>query len=93
MRTVDFQGWTCVLQIDDFARGGKALQLVDQTEGYPIARASLWVEGLAPDEIAVKDYGENAGMLVSLLEAAVVTTPHRYVTSGYVKIPICRLLP
>ena len=46
---------------------------------------------LLPNEIGIKDYSENEGMLDWLLENDIVTEPHRYIQSGWVLIPICYL--
>lgn len=49
-----------------------------------------------PDEIAVKDYSENAGTMDSLRLTGVIAEPHRYfrdVDAGsHVTFSICRLL-
>lgn len=52
---------------------------------------SVWVEGLQGDEIAIKNYSEGEGVLEGLLEAGVVTQPHRSIRSGFVSIPVVRL--
>lgn len=46
---------------------------------------------LEPDEIAIKDYSENEGMVDWLVAQQLVAPPHRHVHSGYVLVPICRL--
>lgn len=56
-------------------------------------RATVNLEGqtLPHDEIAVKDYGENVGVLAFLRENGIVTDIVRWVKSGYVTIPICKI--
>jgi hypothetical protein len=47
---------------------------------------------LASNEVCIKSYSENEGMLDALLKAKIVAKPHRTVQSGYVVIPVCKLL-
>lgn len=77
---------------NQYVNGGTALQLVDADDGSPIATASVWIPGLQGDEIAIKDYSENEGMLAALVASGIVTDPHRFEPSGFVTIPVCRLL-
>lgn len=46
-----------------------------------------------PTEIAIKDYSEGEGNLAELIRLGVVSPPHRYEQSGYVRVPICHLQP
>jgi hypothetical protein len=47
---------------------------------------------VSDDEVAIRDYSECEGTLAVLVAAGIVAPPHRHVQSGYVQIPICRLL-
>ena len=44
------------------------------------------------DEVLVKDYSECEGALRALVAAGVVAEPHAFVRSGWVELPVCRLL-
>jgi hypothetical protein len=50
------------------------------------------VPGLSKEEVGVKDYSENEGMLDFLIGNGIVEKPHRYENSGFVKIPICKIV-
>jgi hypothetical protein len=76
----------------EYRNGGTAIQLNDAEDGFPFATATTWIEGLAENEVAVKDYSENVGMLDFLVKNGIVQEPHRYVNSGFVNIPICTLI-
>ena len=39
------------VQKAEYKNGGTALQLVDAEDGMPFATATIWVEGLAADEV------------------------------------------
>lgn len=54
---------------------------------------SVWIPGLAPDEVAIKNYSENEGILSQLIEMGIVLKPHRFQKSGWIDIPVCKLNP
>jgi hypothetical protein len=85
--------WTGTLVVEEYMNGGHCLSLVDSNDGELIAVFTVWVEGLAANEVGIKDYSENSGALASLLTAGVVTASHRSVRSGHVIIPVCYLSP
>jgi hypothetical protein len=57
-----------------------------------VATVNLPEVPMAIDEVAVKDYSENEGMLDWLVSHGIVSEPVRYVGSGFSTIPICKLL-
>jgi len=93
VNTVRFLGEECNVEFGQYVNGRIAIDLICQT-GERMARATVNddMPSLADDEVAIKDYSENAGMLKALQAAGVVGEPLRYIASGFVQIPICRLL-
>lgn len=93
-RAIEFDGYTCVIEVLRYQNGRPALQLVDAYGGAPVATATVNLpdEVLEPGEVAIKDYSENEGMLAVLVKAGIVGAPVRTVTSGWVTVPICPLL-
>lgn len=86
----------CGLWFEEYAQGGDCLEFFcwDDDMGWePLATASVWVPGLGQDQIGVKDYSENEGMLDELLRLGLVFPPRRTVASGFVQIPVCTLTP
>ena len=79
------------LQIGKYANGHNKIQMIDPSDGFPYATASVSIPDLTEDEVGVKDYSENEGVLAFLLENNIVEPPHRFVQSGFVTIPVCRL--
>lgn len=73
--------------------GQNVIKLFDITDGFPFATASLCVSDylLKEDEVAIKDYSENVGILDSLINARIIEEPHAYIRSGHVMVPICKL--
>ena len=92
MKTINFNDDILSLSVEQYeVDGSSAITLIDE-EGYPYMTPSVHVQGLGPDEIAIKDYSENEGILDVLVQAGIVSKPHRQVQSGYVTIPVCKLL-
>jgi hypothetical protein len=81
------------LQFAKYENGQTAIKLFDMSDGFPFATATVCVEDdlLKEGEVAIKDYSENTGILDALIEADVVESPHAFIQSGFVKIPICKL--
>lgn len=82
---------TYTLKKDVYANGGVALMLRG-VGGSPAATVTVWVPGLEEGEVAIKDYSEGEGMLAAMVHNKVVALPHRQVKSGFVTIPVCKLL-
>jgi len=69
-----------------------ALELYDMEDGFPFAKCTVNIPGLSKDEVGVKNYSENEGMLEFLVKNGIVEKPHRYENSGFVQIPICKII-
>jgi hypothetical protein len=98
---VTFMNWDCKVIKQQYGNGRVALQLVaavddpnqDIFEGDAIATATVNMPevALAPDEVIIKDYSENEGILDVLLKAGIVELTGKQVQSGFVTCPICVL--
>lgn len=98
---VNFAGYSCEIRISRYATTNNiAIQLVmkDPDEHYyePIATATVNAMPLPDNQIAVKDYSENEGMMDALAEAGVIETYNGVsgiggFNSGFVAIPIAQL--
>lgn len=82
------------LNFAKYNNGQTAIRLIDAADGMPFATATVCLEDdlLKEGEIAIKDYSENVGILDTLINAGVIEHPHAFVQSGWVKIPICKLI-
>ena len=90
-KQVKFSNWLCDVVFAEYRNGGTAIRLVDAEDGMPVATASVWVGGdvrVDRDEVAIKDYSENEGMLKALIEGGIVYPAHRML-DGF---PIVRLV-
>jgi len=96
MKTIRFKEWDCNLVFGKYANGATALQLVDTEDGSPVATASVNIAGesetLDSDEIFIKDWSENEGMLTALIVARVVSHPISHTYTGFVAAPLCEIL-
>jgi len=99
---IRFKNWNCEIVKHQYNNNGRtALELVaaeddmeqDIWKGEPIATATVNLSDtpLASDEVIVKDYSENEGMLDTLLKAGVVELTGRTVSTGFVTCPVCVL--
>jgi len=94
-RRVEFRGWACRVERARYGDTERiALPLYAVEDGSPVAVATLHVPALslAADEVVIKDYSENAGMLNLLVAADVVSAPLREVQRGHVTLYVCRCL-
>ena len=72
-RLVKFRDWECQVAYAHYANGNTAIQLFDKDTYEPIATATVNPGfKVLPGYIVVKDYAENAGMLVALTKAGIV---------------------
>lgn len=95
MKKVQFCSWPCWVERRTYGHSDRiALMLVDAEDGEPVAVATVHTPdlALAADEVVIKDYSENEGMLECLVAADVISRPLRDVESGYVTLHICRCL-
>lgn len=83
------------IEKSQYNNGLTSLQLVEDggaEDGLPFATCTVALPGeLETNEVAIKDYSENEGMLQFLIKNEVINYPHRHIQSGYVNIPICTL--
>jgi hypothetical protein len=93
--TVRFCSEDCLLFKEKYQDNGRtALQLRVKKTGEPMGTATVNIANvsLAPDEVLIKDYSENEGMLDALIAAKVVERTGRKATSGFTAVDVCRLL-
>jgi hypothetical protein len=81
------------IRTETYKDGKIRIQLYDSVDGTPYATATTAIkENPDQGEVAIKDWSENKGILDFLIQNKIVKEPHRFVESGYVKVPICELI-
>ncbi len=60
----------------------------------PFMTATKEVENadITEDEVVIKNYSENLGILQALIKAEIISKSHESVSSGFVKLNICQLI-
>lgn len=90
---MEYCGEACRVVRARYPSGRVALALFTD-QGEPMAKVTVNLPDipLAADEVVVKDYQENAGMLAWLVDHGVVSAPVRMVRQGLQEFSVCRLL-
>jgi len=72
----------------------RAIMLEDAEDGSPIATATVNIDGVAsdPDEVLIKNYSENKGILPFLQKEGIIGEVIDNVDIGYVSVQLCKLL-
>lgn len=94
MIRVKFKQWNCVAIFEIYGNRRTAIKLRDEATREPIATASVNLPAIVvlENEIAIKDYAENEGMVKALQEAEIIGEQIYTVKSGYIDIGIYELL-
>ena len=93
--TIKYKHWDCYVEFNKYAQNGNnAICLYEVGTDEPIAVATVNLPGvrLNPDEVIIKNYTENEGMLKTLVNAKIISEPISVVQHGFVNSPICKLL-
>ena len=85
-----------MVNVRSYNNGRPALELLeeDMTYGltpYAVATVNLPDVLLQPNEVLIKDYAENEGILQFLIDNNIVVPTKNGVQSGYVWVPVCIL--
>lgn len=94
MITVKFKRWNCRIERGTYNNGRIALELVDIKNDEPVLVATLNIPEaiIMKDEVIIKNYGENEGVLEVLIQANIISAPIGYVFTGLVLSSVCKLL-
>lgn len=95
METVMFKDWECDIVITRYTNNGRtALELRDHYTQEKITQATtnLTDYPLESDEVIIKNYSENDGMLIALQAHNIVGPVLRMASTGFVECPVCKLL-
>lgn len=94
MITVKFNGKNLQVKFEKYQINNRlAIDLVDLKTGEPYAGASVNLPEipLNSNEIAIKNYAENEGIDIALIEAGILDKILFYVDTGYVKVPVYKM--
>ncbi len=68
-----------------------ALELVETKTGEPFMTCTVNNPDISDGEVAIKNYSENEGVLDFLIKEGIIEPPHRFISSGYVSLPVCKV--
>lgn len=91
---LSFAGFPCRLHHGHYVAGNAtALQLWDVANGELVTTATINIPRLAlePDEVVLKTWAENEGLLNILLDADIIHPPHEQYPVGSQIVVIARL--
>jgi len=80
------------VQREQYHKGGIALEMIMEPDGEPYTTCTKWIPGLKEDEVAVKNYSENEGVLDFLVRNKIIEKPHRQEQVGFVSLYISKVL-
>jgi hypothetical protein len=92
--TVKFRKHVCTVEFSEYNNGRTAISLYEKDTGEPycVATVNLPEVMLKEDEVIIKNYSENEGLLDVLIKAGIVSKPIRKEYTGYVTADVCKLL-
>jgi hypothetical protein len=95
MKPIRFQEWDCDIELGRYNNGRPALILNDAHDGEQVAVATvnLQNEPVGDNEVFIKNYSENEGILEALVSAGVVKATGGKMDSNFVEIHRVELLP
>lgn len=90
---VEFKGYKCVLDFGTYMNGNVAIQLIEKSTGEPVAVATINpTEQLPKDEVIIKDYSENEGMVEALVNAGIIELTGKKYNLPYAKAPMAKIV-
>ena len=88
-----------MVNISNYSNDRPAIELLwndpeyNEWDTYAIATVNMPEVDLKPNEVLIKNYSENEGVLQFLVDNNIVVPTGKIVETGYVKLPICILNP
>lgn len=90
-KVVKFLGEELTPVMNRYANGQNAIQLVD-SDGMPFMTASVAHDiNIADDEVIIKNYSENQGILEALIEAGIIEKPFAEIPVNFVTLYVAAL--
>jgi hypothetical protein len=92
--TVKFKRWICFVEMGAYPNDRKAIELINAKNGEPVLVATINVPeiSISEDEVIIKNYSENEGILEVLIQSKIISSPVRTIQTGFITAPICKLL-
>jgi len=90
---VKFKQYNCVIEKLAYRNERIALELINEKNGEPVLVATVNIPGekLNVNEVIIKNYSENEGILEALIRREILSFPLRYACDNP-GMPVCKLL-
>lgn len=95
MKQFQFKGYTLSIEMTRYAGNDRpAIQVIDMEDGYPYCMATVNMPDmdLADNEVAIKNWSENEGILECLQANGVIGPVKRRMPTGFVYVDVVDLL-
>lgn len=89
-KTVRFLGLDCIVEMHRYANERPALVLTHGGEQVAVATINMPGIPLGPNDVVIKNYSENEGMMKALIEGGIITDTNVKTSGGF---PIAVLHP
>lgn len=85
-----YSEYDVILSWGKYGNGRRALEIIDSEDGCPVMVATVNIPEvpLAENEVIIKNYSENEGVLEFLQENGIVGPVKRQVGTGFVSCPV-----
>lgn len=92
--SITFKKWNCFARLKSYSNGRIAIQLLDNISNELIAVATINLpdQFLNSNEVFIKNWSENEGILKSLQQANIIGPVIESVETEFVKAQKCKLL-
>ena len=92
--TTPYGSYEVYLSFGKYRNGRTAIELLDAQDHEPVMVATVNIDNalLHGDEIIIKNYSENEGVLDFLVRNGIVSQPKYWVATGWVTCPVVDLL-
>ena len=93
--TTPYGSYEVYLSFGKYRNGRTSIELLDAQDHQPVMVATVNIDGytlLHSDQVLIKNYSENEGVLDFLVANEIVSKPRSWVSTGYVTVALCDLL-
>jgi len=94
LKEINFKGYNLGVYLTEYQDNGRpAIILIDMEDGCDYAVATINVPNipLSKDQVIIKNYSENEGILEKLIVEGIVSNPINTIRTGFVEVPVCCL--
>lgn len=95
MKEIKFKEWNCNIELGTYTNGRTSIALNEIGTGEPVIVATVNIPtyaDLKPNEVLIKNYSENHGIMNALIIEGVISKPIHKFKHGFITVNVCELL-